>query len=251
MQVASPHVLARLLRERLAANGDPSRAVTLARLLDVYLSYAVVRRSLGLAGKGEYDVAILGLLVDRTLLQVDPAVEAAARRELEGPEPDLAFSAALSDRLVRLRPGADGASVLEGLIDPGRESPEDEPARVVEAESEEASSPEPEAAEPAATTAVETAETELRAAPTVAEPAPPEPDETPAAPEPPVEEPSEPPVAAPECCWSCAAELPDRDGVRFCPHCGSDQVQPRCTACGERVEAAWAFCPRCGRALGT
>ena len=103
MKVTSPRTLARLLLDRLATAGDPGRALTLAQLLDDHLAYSYVRAELGLAGKGEYDVAILGLLADRTLLQVDPALEAAARRELETPEPALAFADALSERLLRLR----------------------------------------------------------------------------------------------------------------------------------------------------
>ena len=112
MKVTSPQTLARLLFDRLAETGDPKRAVTLAQLLDDHLAYARVRPELQLAGKGEYDVGILGLLADRTLLQADPALEAAARRELEGPEPGLTFAEALAERLLRLRhPGSTGRPV--------------------------------------------------------------------------------------------------------------------------------------------
>jgi predicted RNA-binding Zn-ribbon protein involved in translation (DUF1610 family) len=199
MKVTSPQSLARLLSDRLAAAGDPMRSVTLRQLLENHLAYARVRTELQMAGKGEYDVAILGLLADPTLLAVDPALEAAARRELDNPEPALAFAEALAERVLRLNPA-------EG------ESPAAPPVFELAVE------PEPAVAEPE---------------PAVAEP--------------------EPTVADPEVdsggCWACTKALPTRDGVRFCPHCGADQEVPRCSACGDRLEPDWTFCPRCGRPL--
>ena len=113
--MTSPEALALLLSERLAGGGDPSRSVPLSEFLNDYLPYSYVRATLGLAGKGEYDVAVLHLLTDPSQLDVDPAVAAAAKRELATPEPALGFSAPLADRLLRLRAG--GAP--EELEDPG------------------------------------------------------------------------------------------------------------------------------------
>lgn len=288
MKVISPQTLALLLHDRLADGGDPSRAVTLSRFLDSHLSYAVVRAALGLAGKGEYDVAVLGLLADRTLLQVDPAVEAGARRELESAEPGLGFATALSDRLLRLRPDRADASMPDGVGATGSRTPnpeEEPPALDVEVLAVEEEEPERQAARPAArrSPASEPAEGPARATETPQRTEPPLPEEDSEPPELPAEEPSEPSVVvetisaldapqvshvaeaaepqleAPEgelapdpvgtVCWTCTAALPDREGVRFCPHCGSDQEGARCTACGDRLEPGWAFCPRCGRGL--
>ncbi|MDX1394225.1 MAG: zinc ribbon domain-containing protein [Gemmatimonadota bacterium] len=283
MKVTSPRTLARLLLDRLTTAGDPGRALTLAQLLDDHLAYSRVRSELGLAGKGEYDVAILGLLADRTLLQADPALEAAARRELESPEPALAFADALSERLLRLRnptlpeeparPGEDGDPGDESTadvdasveVDPsvgddasvtddarggddapagegasGREDPPGDRGRQGDGRDElpgvrrpawevpaTADDPEPDdlggMSDPVETVA-----------PPPLRPAPPEP----AAPA---------PRAA---CRSCGEDLPGRDGFRYCPYCGQDQVVPRCTACGETLEPRWSFCPRCGRTTG-
>lgn len=241
MKVTSPDRLARLLHDRLAEAGDPGRAVTLARLLDTHLSYPVARAALGMAGKGEYDVALLGLLVDRSLLQVDPAVEAAARRELEGTEPGLGFAGALADRLLRLRRSADASESLEGESDVASlvDRLMDEP---VESSTDDVDPPGPEEIEPAAEKAVDMP-VPVQAAPEPSEPISPAPE---VEPDP---EDRAPSVPAPGPCWSCDAELPDRDGLKYCPHCGSDQEAPRCTACGDRLEPGWAFCPRCGRAL--
>jgi predicted RNA-binding Zn-ribbon protein involved in translation (DUF1610 family) len=49
-------------------------------------------------------------------------------------------------------------------------------------------------------------------------------------------------------CRACGAELPRNREARFCPYCGADQETPRCTACGEELEAEWRYCPACGRA---
>lgn len=104
MKVTSPETLARLLSDRLAESGDPSRAVTLSEFLNQHLAYPLVRAALGLADKGEYDLAVLHLLSDQDRLQVDPVIAAAATRELATPEPALTFSALLSDHPLSLRP---------------------------------------------------------------------------------------------------------------------------------------------------
>lgn len=47
------------------------------------------------------------------------------------------------------------------------------------------------------------------------------------------------------CAW-CRAELPSREGVNFCPFCGTDLKLVPCPACGEEVEPGWRFCATCG-----
>jgi hypothetical protein len=47
-------------------------------------------------------------------------------------------------------------------------------------------------------------------------------------------------------CWRCDLELPDREGLRYCVFCGSDQLRPRCRQCDEQLEAEWRYCLACG-----
>lgn len=50
-------------------------------------------------------------------------------------------------------------------------------------------------------------------------------------------------------CWKCSRELPPRPDLRFCVFCGADQDRPCCAACGEKMNAGWAYCPRCGKGV--
>lgn len=47
-------------------------------------------------------------------------------------------------------------------------------------------------------------------------------------------------------CVGCDQSLPREREVRFCPHCGRDQTQRSCSACGEKMEKGWRFCVQCG-----
>ncbi len=47
-------------------------------------------------------------------------------------------------------------------------------------------------------------------------------------------------------CWSCAKALPDKRGLRYCPHCGIDQTVRPCSGCDAELEHGWAYCPLCG-----
>jgi predicted RNA-binding Zn-ribbon protein involved in translation (DUF1610 family) len=57
------------------------------------------------------------------------------------------------------------------------------------------------------------------------------------------------PPAAAVACWSCGDLLPGDRTVKFCPHCGADQREPACAACGARAERGWKHCPDCGAKL--
>ncbi len=235
MRIASVEVVARLLSERLSESGAPGRAVTVSQLLERVLPYALVRERLGLAGKAEYDLAVLRLLSDRVLLQVDPALQEAAARELDEPEPGLRAIEKLADSLLRLRDPArrdrmDGTAEAEGAApsDEGSES-EDAGASVEGSEPDEIAD---RGDAPDSAWLVERPTPSADALPP-AETAPMEPSGK----------------ARGGRCWSCTARLPRREGVRFCPHCGVDQQAARCTSCGDRLEPGWSYCPRCGGAL--
>lgn len=48
-------------------------------------------------------------------------------------------------------------------------------------------------------------------------------------------------------CHRCGGSLPERAGLRFCPHCGASQLHWPCGECGAQVERGWRYCPMCGR----
>jgi hypothetical protein len=75
------------------------------------------------------------------------------------------------------------------------------------------------------------------------------------APEPPVKAkwptsgPSKPQEGAntdPNPCPGCGVELPQRDSLRFCPHCGTNVLLAPCSECGEILERSWKYCLSCG-----
>jgi hypothetical protein len=53
-------------------------------------------------------------------------------------------------------------------------------------------------------------------------------------------------ASAPSNCRWCRKDLPKREKLRFCPHCGKDVNLIPCPTCGEELEAGWQFCIACG-----
>lgn len=51
---------------------------------------------------------------------------------------------------------------------------------------------------------------------------------------------------SPETCPWCREKMPDREGVKFCPFCGSNVLLVPCPECGEELESNWRFCVTCG-----
>lgn len=58
--------------------------------------------------------------------------------------------------------------------------------------------------------------------------------------------PAPPDGATPSTCQWCKGELPEREGIKFCPFCGSNLGLAPCAACGEEIETQWRFCIVCG-----
>jgi hypothetical protein len=47
-------------------------------------------------------------------------------------------------------------------------------------------------------------------------------------------------------CRACGKSLPDDRPTMFCPWCGAGVGAPACAQCGDELDDAWRFCPRCG-----
>jgi hypothetical protein len=55
-----------------------------------------------------------------------------------------------------------------------------------------------------------------------------------------------PPLHGGAPCPECSKPLPQRDSLRFCPHCGENVHEMPCKGCGEILDRGWAFCVACG-----
>ncbi|MEM7413904.1 MAG: zinc ribbon domain-containing protein [Gemmatimonadota bacterium] len=58
-----------------------------------------------------------------------------------------------------------------------------------------------------------------------------------------------PGAAGGRCSW-CSEQLPSRDGLNFCPFCGTDLNLVPCASCGSAIEPGWSYCITCGDAVG-
>lgn len=230
--------LARLLARRLRERDRPPAApVTVAELRRELLPYPRVREPAGLASKAEYDLAMLDLLAEPAALAIeDPELAEAVERERSAAEPGLGF---LEDfAAATLHPGS---ALTAG--DDGERPPEEAPTSAAGA----ASAPEAGAGSSPETDAGSTPEARpgsrsggARSDGGRSEGA--RPDGT---------RPGASSDAAPDgagSCRDCGRELPGREGLRYCPWCGTDQRVPRCDACRERLEPDWSYCPACGSA---
>ncbi len=47
-------------------------------------------------------------------------------------------------------------------------------------------------------------------------------------------------------CSSCTEELPQQEGVNFCPWCGDDVRRIPCPSCSRELRLNWNFCVACG-----
>lgn len=215
--------LARFLARRLREAGEEAEApVSVAELHRVLLPYPACRDALGFATKAEYDLAVLHLLRRGETVRVrEEALAEAVEKELGSPEPGLAFlrNFAASPLELRVDPEGEGRSTGSVAEADGDGGPEAGP----EAEGDAGGEAGPE--EPAGERAPSAGEwlEDLDAA--VGD-------------------------GRARACATCGEELPPRPGVRYCPHCGADLSVRLCGECGERLEEAWRFCPRCGTAGG-
>jgi hypothetical protein len=206
--------LAALLASRLAEQGrEPGAPVTVAALCKTLLPYRACRDALGVASKGEYDVALLRFMHGGDVLSLDQELTKAVEGELANPEPGLAFLKNFAAAKVAVDIGPD--SLEREQVDLDRESPDDlddllgVTSTKGNDESEEV--PDEPIAEAEQTMSRTTSEDAVR-------------------------------------CPQCNEEFPQDREVLFCPFCGHDQSVLLCAQCGEELSVRWRFCPRCGTA---
>ncbi len=242
---------------------DVDRSFTVAEIYQDLVPYRTHRNVLGVAMNGDYEDVLLRLLGgegEYLILESDPA-RRKIRKELESSNPNTALFREFASADVRLNPAAlndvvptvtvqDGAKgqgaagagdgpTAESHGEKGGDTPDVVPVTHLapDATTEgEALADQPETPMDDETTArvwaIEPAAQE-GGTPAAAPPGPPPPtDSTPAA-------------ALDRCRW-CSEDLPLRNGLNYCPHCGGDARLSPCSACGEALEPSWRYCVTCG-----
>lgn len=202
--------LFRKLRES-AGRQFPASATpvfTVAELYQQLVPYRGVRGELGILELAEYEHALLRLLSgERGYLRVElPHVQEELRKELGSPNPILGIYRDYAAVRVELSPEAESPTIPERTLAAERPTVPERPALA----------------------------------------------ERPTVPEPPRSAPARRPAAPaggaplPSACRECRAPLPAEEELRFCPHCGADQLETPCAGCGFVLRSEWNFCIRCG-----
>lgn len=253
-----------------------SASFTVAEIYQTLVPYRTHRDRIGVEMNGDYEDALLRLLSGEgqlLVLESDSATEQ-IQRELRTTNPNTGLYREFAALGVRLNPetlpddlplpGEETvASLFEESMEPEGEEDTDPLAGamyLVEDDPPEESSNEE---APVETDISWDEEPETQAAPAVTFELDAPPAQTPAlTPSPAPEEtpmdddfvalvrgggdgptPSAPP---PSECPDCTRSLPAREGLRFCPFCGTNVFVTACGECGEVLERDWAFCVACG-----
>ncbi|MCZ6824453.1 MAG: zinc ribbon domain-containing protein [Gemmatimonadetes bacterium] len=201
--------LAGLLARRMGEAGRAGEGVvSVAELHRTLLPYHICRSALGYATKAEYDLELLELLAgERYLVPTESELRSAVRDERASPEPGLGFLKNLSAAQLRIQVADEVNAAAVPAPAPATSHPDVSVAPgEVSVVSRDVSVVPREAPGPDAGASLET----------------------------------------PGRCWRCDLELPDREGLRYCVFCGSDQLRPRCRQCDEQLEAEWRYCLACG-----
>ena len=236
------------------------RPFTVAEIYRDLVPYRTHRNVLGVAMNGDYEDALLRLLGgegDFLILDSDPA-RREIRKELESSNPNTALYREFATVDVRLNPAAldeevatvtlqddtngqgGGAMGQEPTTEPGEETVDDTSEVVPVSQLAPDATNEGEALADQSETPVH--------------------DDGPArvwgmdSATSKVETPTPPPQAAAaaapaeglERCRWCAQDLPEREGLNYCPHCGGDARLSPCSAYGEALEPSWRYCVACG-----
>jgi hypothetical protein len=202
---------------------------TVAEIYQSLVPYRTHRDRLGVAMNGDYEDVLLRLLAgEGDFLTLDSeAAREKIRKELATRNPNTGIYREFAAAGVRLNPAR--LPVIERA--PERPAPRPEPtARPAAPPPERKASLPPEG---------RTSTPEARppaAEPRVAQAAPPR--------ESPAQESRD--AAVPEKCPGCSSRLPDRNGLQFCPFCGTNIRIVPCRKCGEVLDRSWRFCVTCG-----
>ena len=238
--------LHRRLVETAASRPEEAGPLTVGEVYHDLIPYRGVRGELGVFELAAYEHALLRLLAGdvASTRVVDPAARSEFAAELRSPNPILGIYRDYASLEVTL-----GEDTERNSTAPAAPT-EDLPARTDESRNESAPQPVP----------AEVPELASSARASVA-PLPELPGSRPAAPAdatrvarsaPPA--PHSPPAARTHArteCIDCRAQLPRVEGLRFCPHCGTDQSQTPCSRCSTPLRAEWSFCIRCGAPRST
>lgn len=228
--------LVRLLAKRVAAADQPlDGEVSVAELRRRLIPYEVARADLGLAAKAEYDVAFLEMLAsDEHLEAEDRSLAEAVRKELDSPEPALAFLQDFAASHLRLDL-EEIAKELWGSAETGG-GKGFAPGRMTPAEVDDGGAGDGEAAGAAESAALaDPSAGEEGAAEAGGEGAAGEGSGAPGG------------GGTGRACWSCGREVPPVAAEeRYCVWCGSDLKIRPCSSCERELRVEWRFCPACG-----
>ncbi|HET7039588.1 MAG TPA: zinc ribbon domain-containing protein [Gemmatimonadales bacterium] len=196
------------------AERDPGRLTATFQVAELYqhvLPYRTYRSRLGFDTNQDYEAALLGLLAGiGGFASVEP-VEAqdALAAEAASPNPDAGLFREYAGARVWLHTGR----VREVLDRSASYAPPETPAAAP-------------AGEESARPPVFLLEREAQG---------------PARPAPPADA-----LARLGRCRACGKPLPDDRPAAFCPWCGVSAGPASCAQCGEQLDDAWRYCPRCG-----
>jgi len=201
--------------------------------------YRTNRRELEFDSNDEYELALCQLLSGaRGLLSGDDEVQAAMRRELESPNPDLAAYRAWATALVGLATEPlrelmlrSTPDALHGAAGHAASSPSAQVAIAGRATEAVETPPEIEVPAPAVPPAADVRSPSIS----------PQPQSMP------VSRPTPVRAAPGQKCRYCGSALPEDRGVVFCPSCGHNVTVQHCPACNTELEVDWQFCITCGR----
>lgn len=234
-----------------------TRPFEVSAIYQQVVPYRTNRRELDFASNDEYELALCQVLSGaRGLLNVEPEVQEALRRELDAPNPDLAAYRAyatslvslatepLRDLMLRVTPdslragSANAASPSEQVAIAGRttEAFETPPSAELEAIEPPPPPPPPAPVPPSASRSPGSRTATTRT--TGGEPL---------SPSLPLSRPVPVKLAHGGNCRYCGTSLPEGRGVMFCPSCGHNVTVQHCPACNTELEVDWKFCITCGR----
>ncbi len=213
-----------------------STPFTVAEIYQNLIPYGTHRDRLGVEMNGDYEHALVRLLAGEggfLLLDSEAALKV-LRDELRSSNPDTGIYREFAALDVRLNPAITPPASEFGLSDSGAEdlAPADPMIPVADL------APAARSGVAASVEATPNGSTGPGASAAGA-------DSTETWPE----EVSDRETAAPDRCLWCRADLPQRDGLKYCPFCGTDVSFVPCASCGRELEPGWRFCIGCGTAV--